>query len=147
MAKEEKPTEKRAVPIVPYLKLPEGPGEEPYLWGMRCRACGSTFVGSRLACPNCTATDSLEEVRFSRRGEIWAATVVWQAPPGVPIPFVAAIVDLPEGASVRATIEGLDASNFDPSWLGMKVEMFTEKVRTDREGNDVIAYKFRPVKG
>jgi len=27
------------------------------------------------------------------------------------------------------------------------VEMYTEKVRTDREGNDVIAFKFRPAKG
>lgn len=65
--------------------------------------------------------------------------------PGLPVPFVAAIVDLPEGTSVRCNIEGIEP---DPDklvpLLGKRVEMFTEKVRTDREGNDVIAFKFRP---
>jgi hypothetical protein len=44
-----------------------------------------------------------------------------------------------------ATISGLDPNNPDPKdWLGKKVEMYTEKVYSDKEGNDVIAYKFRP---
>ena len=48
--------------------------------------------------------------------------------------------------SVRATVSGLDADNPDPKdWIGKKVEMYTEKVYSDKEGNDVIAYKFRPV--
>jgi hypothetical protein len=28
--------------------------------------------------------------------------------------------------------------------LGKELEMYTEKVRTDQEGNDVIVFKFRP---
>ncbi len=34
----------------------------------------------------------------------------------------------------------------DPKKLtfGMPVEMFTEKVHTDRDGNEIIAFKFRP---
>ena len=58
------------------------------------------------------------------------------------------VIDLPEGTSVRANIEGIEP---EPdklvSLLGKRVEMYTEKVRTDREGNDVIAFKFRPAKG
>jgi hypothetical protein len=48
--------------------------------------------------------------------------------------------------SVRANVEGLDPNKPDKSWLGTRLEMFTEKVRADREGNDVIAFKFRPKK-
>ena len=64
--------------------------------------------------------------------------------PGVPTPYVAAIVDLPEGVSVRCNIAGVEP---DPSKLkfGMPVQMVTEKIRTDREGNDVIAFSFKPV--
>jgi uncharacterized OB-fold protein len=35
----------------------------------------------------------------------------------------------------------------DPKNLkfGMPVQLVTEKIRTDREGNDVIAFSFKPV--
>lgn len=136
--------EKKPQPILPYLRLPESPNEKPYLWGNKCKACGAVYVGSRMACSRCTSSD-LEEIRFSNQGEIWTFSVVHQAFPTVPTPFVAAIIDLPEGASVRATVYGLDPNQPDPSWFGKKVEMYTEKAYTDKQGNDVIAYKFRPV--
>lgn len=138
--------EKKPQPILPYLHLPESPGEEPYLWGSKCKSCGAVFVGGRMACSKCTSRE-LEEIRFSNVGEIWTFSVVHQAFPIVPTPFVAAIIDLPEGASVRATVYGLDPNKPDPSWFGKKVQMYTEKAYTDKQGNDIIAYKFRPVEG
>ena len=138
-------TEKKARPIVPYLRIPDDPNEQPYLWGSKCKSCGAVFTGHRMACSKCTSQD-LEEIRFSNEGEIYTFTVIYQSFPGIPVPYVAATVDLPEGVSVRATVTGLDPNNPDPKdWLGKKVEMYTEKVYSDREGNDVIAYKFRPV--
>jgi len=63
------------------------------------------------------------------------------------VPFIAAIVDLPQGVAVRANLGGIEP---DPdklvSLLGKKLEMYIEKVREDKEGNDVVAYKYRPVK-
>ena len=145
------PTKQR--PIVPYLRL-EG-DETPHLVGSRCKACGQTFVGVRRNCAKCTAIDQMEEVRLSNRGEVWVWTIVHQSAPGIPTPYVAAIVDLPEGVSVRANLEGVEP---DPAKIqfGMPVEMYTEPVmnlkpdgslapRIDREGNTIIAYKFRPV--
>jgi uncharacterized OB-fold protein len=141
---QEAATEKKPRPIVPFLKLPESPGEEPYLWGSKCKPCGTVFAGKRIACSKCTS-EELEEIRLSSEGEIYTFTVIYQSFPGIPAPFVAATVDLPEGASVRATVSGLDPNNPDPKdWLGKKVEMYTEKVYSDKQGNDVIAYKFRP---
>jgi uncharacterized OB-fold protein len=37
-----------SLPVVDYLKLPEG--EEPYLEGQKCKECGSIFLGERNVC-------------------------------------------------------------------------------------------------
>ena len=141
---QEAAAEKKPRPIVPFLRLPESAGDQPYLWGNKCKSCGAAFAGARIACSKCTSQE-MEEIRLSNEGEVYAFTIIYQSFPGIPAPFVAATVDLPEGVSVRATINGLDPNNPDPKdWLGKKVEMYTEKVYSDKEGNDVIAYKFRP---
>ncbi len=141
-------------PIVPFLRL--NGSDKPHLVGSRCRTCGQFYVGLRRNCARCAAIDQMEEVRLSDRGEVWVWTIVHQSAPGIPTPYVAAIVDLPEGVSVRANLEGVEP---DPITLkfGMPVEMYTEPVmnvqsdgtltpRIDREGNTIIAYKFRPIR-
>jgi uncharacterized OB-fold protein len=133
--------------MVPFLVLPEKEGEKPYLAGSKCKSCGAAYVGPRMACGKCLAVDNFEDIKFSGRGELRTFSIVYQTAPGIPVPFVAAIVDLPEGTAVRCNIEGIEP---EPekllALLGKPVEMFTDKVRTDREGNDVIAFKFRPAK-
>ena len=138
--------EKKAIPIVPILRLPDKAGEQPYLAGSKCTQCGAVYLGDRMACSRCLSTDPLEQIRLSDRGELHVFSIVHQSVPGVPVPYVAAIVDLPEGVSVRCNIVGVEP---DPKNLkfGMPVQMFTEKVHTDRDGNDVIAFKFQPVNG
>jgi len=142
---QETTTEKKRNPIVPFLRIPEDPKEEPYLWGSRCKACGALFLGERMACGRCGATGPFEEVRLSDEGEIYVFSVVHQTVPGLEAPYVAAIIDRRDGVSVRGNVYGLDPNNPSPEWFGKKVKMYTEKVRTDREGNDVIAAKFRVI--
>ena len=142
---QETATEKKQNPIVPFLRLPEDPKEQAYLWGSKCGACGATFLGERIACGKCGATDAFEEVRLSNEGEIYVFSVVHQTVPGLDAPYIAAIIDLPEGVSVRGNVYGLDPAKPSPDWFGKKVKMYTEKVRTDREGNDVIAAKFKVI--
>jgi hypothetical protein len=130
-------------PIVPYLRLPENEGERPYLFGSKCRQCGAVYLGTRMGCAACLSREPMEEVRFSGQGELYVFTIVHQSAPGIEVPYVAAIVDLPEGASVRATLKGVEP---DPAKLkfGMKLRLVTEKAGTDREGAEVIGYKFVP---
>ncbi len=137
--------QKQDKPIVPFLVIPDKPGEKPYLLGSRCKQCGATYLGTRMACSRCFSTEPMDEIKLSERGELHVFSIVHQSAPGIPVPYVAAIVDLPEGVSVRCNIEGVEP---DPKNLkfGMPVEMYTEKVHTDREGNDIIAFKFRPVR-
>ena len=131
-------------PMVPFLRIPENYPQEPaYFWGVKCRSCGAVYLGSRVACASCASTGPFEEMRFGDEGEIYVFSVVHQTVPGLEAPYVAAIIDLPEGVAVRANVYGLDPLKPSPDWFGKKVKMYTEKVRTDREGNDVIAAKFR----
>jgi uncharacterized OB-fold protein len=136
---------KKQNPIVPYLRLPKTSAEKAYLWGVRCKSCGASYTGSRLACGKCCAIENFEEIRFSDYGTLRAFTIVYMTAPGIEVPFIAAIVDLPEGAAVRCNIGGIDPDGEKvAALLGKKVEMYTEKIREDQEGNDVIVFKFRP---
>ena len=133
-------------PILPFLRVPENfPQEEAYIWGVQCKACGAKFLGSRTACGNCGSTGPFEEQRYSDEGEIYVFSVVHQSVPGVEAPYIGAIIDLKDGVSVRANVYGLDPLNPSTDWFGKKVKMYAEKVATDKDGNDVIAAKFKVV--
>jgi hypothetical protein len=140
------PAQSKVRPIVPFLRLAAGPGEKPYLTGWRCAACRAMYLGARVACAKCFTPGRLESVRLSDRGTLWVYSIVHQSVPGVPVPYVAAIVDLPEGVSVRCNLVDVEP---DPARLrfGMPVEMVTRTVRQDKEGNDVVAFFFRPAEG
>ncbi len=139
-------------PIAPMLRLPTAPGEKPYLVGYRCQACGATYIGEgRVACSKCTSTAPLQEVRLSDHGKLYVYSIVHQSVPGVPVPYVSAIVDLPEGVSVRCNLVDIEP---DPAKLrfDMPVEMVTRKVRERTEKTpegteetvDIIAFFFKP---
>lgn len=131
--------EKKARPIVPFLRL----GDRPHLVGKQCSNCRAVYLGNRVACSKCSSTGPFTEIPLSTNGKLWVYSIVHQSAPGIPTPYVAAIVDLPEGVSVRCNIIDIEP---DPQKIsfGLPVEMTTKKVREDREGNDVIAFFFRP---
>lgn len=131
-------------PIVPFLRLPEG--NEPHLVGQKCSACGAVYLRQRRACSKCFATGPFTEIPLSRKGALWVWSIVHQSGPGIPVPYAVGVVDLPEGVSVRCNIVDVepDPKNFR---FGMPVEMTTGISQKDKEGNDVVAFYFRPVKG
>lgn len=141
MAETPQATEPNTVrPIVPFLAL----GDRPHLLGLRCKTCGATYLRSgRVACSKCGGASNFDDVKLSDRGTLWVYSIVHQSAPGIPVPYVAAIVDLPEKVSVRCTLVDVPP---DPARLpfGMPVRMITKKVRTDKEGRDVIAFFFHP---
>jgi len=102
------------------------------------------YLSSRRACSRCFAQGPFEEIPLSSRGALWVYSIVHQSSPGVPVPYVVGVVDLPEGVAVRCNIIDVPP---DPARLrfGMPVEMTTGVSQQDREGNDVVAFYFRPV--
>lgn len=133
-------------PILPFIRIPDNfPDEPAYIWGVQCKACSAKFLGERVACGKCGSTGPFEERRYSDEGEIYVFSIVHQSMPGVEVPFVAGIIDLDDGVAVRANIYGLDPLKPSADWFGKKVKMFAEEVAKDKEGNSVIAAKFRVI--
>ena len=74
-----------------------------------------------------------------------AFTIVFRTAPSIEVPFIAAIVDLPEGTAVKANLGGVEPEGEKvAALLGKKLEMYTEAVRKDQEGNDVVVFRYRP---
>ena len=86
-------------------------------------------------------------VRLANHGTLYNYTVVHRSYPGVPVPFVSAIVDLADGGSLRGTLLGVDP---DPTALeaGMPVEVvFRDTGQISKEGQSFLAYYFVPRTG
>lgn len=97
-----------ARPLAPFIKI-DADGK-PYLEGFRCAACGEVLaVGSRRACPKCTVVGMLKPIRLAERGRLYTYTVVHRSFPGVATPFVAALVDLDGGGTVKGTLVGVES--------------------------------------
>jgi uncharacterized OB-fold protein len=128
------------IPFVDYLVL----GEEPHLVARECAGCGARYFDHRVACAACGARD-FGTVPVARTGEVRAFTIVAFAAPGVPVPFVAALVDC-DGTTVRGNLVGVPP---DPEHvhLGMKVALTTYVAGTDGTGVDAVNYGFAPVEG
>ena len=106
------------IPLVDYLVL----GDDPHLVAHECTACGARFFDRRNACAELRATE-FTTGRHPDEGEVRAFTIVAFAAPGIPVPFVAAVVDC-GGTSVRANLINVEP---DPEHvtLGMKVRLAT----------------------
>ena len=119
-------------------------GGSPALLGSRCPACGEHFYPPRYVCLNCYH-EGLEDVTLSTRGELWTYTVARMALPGslVTAPYVIAQVRLPEGVQVATVLADVEP---EAVRVGMPLELVVEKVSTDSDGNEVMTFKFRPVK-
>ena len=125
------------VPLVDYLVL----GDSPYLEASECTSCGARFFDRRNACASCFATE-FKQVAVAPEGELRSFTIVAFAAPGVPVPFVAGVVDC-DGTSVRGNVINTEP---DPEHvkLGMKVKLATNVVGTDDEGTEAIGFGFEP---
>jgi uncharacterized OB-fold protein len=84
----------------------------------------------------------MQETALSRRGVIETFTVSYVAPPGFKAPYLQAYVRLPEGPRVFSIL----AAQEGEVDMGTEVELVIEKLAEDEQGNDLIGYKFRPVK-
>ncbi len=134
---------KKQVPIKEGLfKIPcdEHPGS---LLGTKCNACGEYFHPPRVVCANCYSED-VQQVDLGRRGCIYSFTIGRTAYPDTPVtpPFITAQVELPENVQVLSLITGLDIEKVE---IGTEVELCFWKAGANKEGNELMAYAFRPI--
>jgi uncharacterized protein len=125
------------IPLVDYLVL----GDHPHLVAHECTSCGARFFDRRNACAACGGT-GFDTVRVASEGEVRAFTIVSMAAPGIPVPFVASVVDC-DGTSVRANLVNVEPDP-DHVSLGMKVRLTTVPLGTDSAGTEAIGFGFEP---
>jgi uncharacterized OB-fold protein len=127
-----------AVPLVDYLVL----GDDPHLEANRCTACGARFFDRRNACASCGGR-TFDKVAIATEGELRSYTIVSMAAPGIPVPFVAGVIDC-DGTSVRGNVVNTEP---DPEHvkLGMKVRLTTYPIGTDSAGVEAIGFGFEPL--
>ncbi len=133
---------KALLPVVPFLRIPaQG---DPYLEAERCKSCGATYLGTRGTCSKCGSRDSFESVRLANKGSLYVYSIVHRSFPGVEVPYVSAVVDLEGGGTVKGNLIGIEATP-EKVKFGMPVEVVFQKApRKDKEGNEYLAYYFRP---
>ena len=126
------------VPLVDYLML----GDDPHLMANECTACAARYFDRRNACAACGGT-GFTRARLATTGEVRAFTIVAFAAPGIPVPFVAALIDC-DGTSVRANLINVtpDAEHVR---LGMKVKLATYPLGTDDAGVEAVGFGFEPL--
>jgi uncharacterized OB-fold protein len=126
------------IPIVDYLQLEP----EPQLVAHECTNCGARFFDRRNACASCSGTE-FRSTPIAKDGELRAFTIVSMAAPGIPVPFVAGVIDC-GGTSVRANVINVEP---DPEHVkvGMKVRLATQVVGADSAGTEAIGFGFEPV--
>ena len=126
------------VPLVDYLAL----GDSPHLRAHECTQCGARFFDRRNACASCSGTE-FKDVDVATEGELKAFTIVSLAAPGIPVPFVAGVVDC-DGTSVRGNVINTEPDP-DHVKLGMKVKLATYVVGSDDNGTEAVGFGFRPI--
>jgi uncharacterized OB-fold protein len=125
------------IPLVDYLVL----GDDPHLVAHECTSCGARFFDRRNACAACGGT-GFGTVRVANEGEVRAFTIVSMAAPGIPVPFVASVVDC-DGTSVRTNLVNVEPDP-DHVSLGMKVRLTTVPLGTDSAGTEAVGFGFEP---
>jgi uncharacterized OB-fold protein len=125
------------IPLVDYLVL----GDEPRLVANECAECSARFFDRRNACANCEGTE-FKKVDVAPTGTLRTFTIVSFAAPGIPVPYVSAVVDC-DGTSVRANLVNVEP---DPEHVrtGMPVRLTTFPIGTDSTGCEAVGFGFEP---
>ncbi|MEM7020869.1 MAG: OB-fold domain-containing protein [Pseudomonadota bacterium] len=127
------------------------PSANPQLIGSRCNNCGAVAFPAQKSCAACCSVD-VEEMLLSRTGKLWTWTIQGFLPKSPPYsgpetietfkPFGVGYVELPEEVKVEARFK---MDNPEALEIGMEMELVIDKFKEDEDGNDVMAFFFRPV--
>ncbi len=129
----------KQIPIVDYLVLDDG---APHLVATVCAECGAQYFDRRNACAKCGKREFKTEALPSS-GIVRSFTITHRAAPGVPTPYVSAIVDLEGGGVVKANVVNVEPSP-DHVQFGMPVRLTTFVAGADDDGTEAVAFGYEP---
>ncbi len=131
------------LPVVDYMKIPDD--GDPYLEGHKCGKCDAIYLGERSICSKCGARDQMGTTKLSTQGNLYSYAIVHRSFPGIEVPYISAVVDLDDGATLKGNLINVDP---DPEKIefGMPIEViFADALgRKDNDGNSYLSYFFQP---
>ena len=129
----------KQIAIVDYLVLGDGPA---HLEAWEAVDSGALYFDRRNADAKGGGTE-FRRRRLGSTGKVRSFTIVPRAVPGVPTPYVSAIVDLDGGGGVKTNILNVEPVP-EAVQLGMPVRLTTFTAGTDDDGTEAIAFGFEP---
>ncbi len=141
---------KQRIPLKKDLWSEPSADGKVFLLGSKCKNCKEIFFPKKQEGAVCTYCqhDEFDEITLSDKGKIYTYSVVMIRPPGGyyngEVPYALGVIDLPEGVKVETLLAECD---FEKLRVDMEVEMFLDVLQEDEAGNEIVCYKFRPVKG
>ncbi len=129
----------KQIPIVDYLAIDDGP---PHLVAWESVDSGALYFDRRNADAKGGGTE-FRRKKLGTTGKVRSFTIVTRGVPGIPVPYVSALVDLDGGGTVKANLSNIPP---DPEHvkLGLAVKMTTFVAGTDDDGTEAIAFAFEP---
>src|SRR3546814_5309827 len=98
------------------------------LAGGQCGNGGATLRGEGVACAACGEHGRMSHIRLADTGKVRTCAVIKRSYPGVPVPFIAAVIEIDGGGIVRGTMTGAIPS--DPvAEVGRPVRICIEEDR------------------
>lgn len=135
----DKPPARRAIREGLFIELP---GTAPRLVGSRCRVTGQVFFPAETMNPVTLTEGTVERHEFDGAGRLVAWTVVSRGLPGFDSPYALATVALDAGPSLIAQLHDWRDKVLAP---GMRLSLTIARIKTERDGTEVVGPKFIPV--
>ncbi len=132
-------TPAKRVPIRPDLVI-EGPPAR--LVGSRDRLTGQVFFPAEAMNPVTMTEGTLERHAFEGHARLVAWTVVARGLPGFDSPYALATVQLDAGPSLIAQLHAWQGKTLR---AGMRLGLAVERIKTEKDGTEVIGPKFVPL--
>jgi uncharacterized OB-fold protein len=134
------------LPIINGLfHVPQSPDDRPYLIGSRCRICNYKCFPPKKVCIDCMREDTMDEIKIGQYGVLETFAVMRTGMPAFPPPYMIGYVRTYEGVLVFTQIAGCEMRD-DALQTGEEMELVIEKIKEDNLGNNLIGWKYRPLR-
>ena len=87
----------------------------------------------------------MEKVKLGPYASLETYAVMQVGPPAFPPPYIIGYVRTKEGARIFTLITGCEARD-DALEIGEEMELVIETIRKDEQGNNLVGWKFKPVR-
>lgn len=104
-----------------------------------CQDCGTLSFPASPVCGSCLS-ENIRTETVEGAGELYAYSVVHQAPKGWIVPYALGYIDLPNGLRILGHVE----ADFSELRSGLPVELALGVVRLSEAGSPVQTYVFKP---